>query len=138
MTHTSNWPEMVPILLQGLNQQCLYGTNTSRSQLFFSPFSYPNNLKLNNLLFPETIFNKQFDQINHLIQRRKKLLTKRQILDAVQYQKGNIVLATNIPVATPAGKSKELQMTVQGVYYVKQVFPTCLRLVHLFTGEERK
>ena len=59
-----------------------------------------------------------------------------QILDAVQYQKGNIVLATNIPVATPTGKSKELQMTVQGVYYVKQVFPTCLRLVHLFTGEE--
>ena len=63
MSHTSNWPAMVPIMLQGLNQQCLYGTGTSRSQLYFSPFSYPYNMKLNNLLFPETIFNMQSDKI---------------------------------------------------------------------------
>ena len=32
-THTSNWQELVPILIQGLNQQSLYKTGTSRSQL---------------------------------------------------------------------------------------------------------
>ena len=72
MSHTSNWHAMVPIMLQGLNQQCFYGTGASRSQLYFSPFSYPNNIKLNSLLFQETIYNQQFDKINEIIQRRKK------------------------------------------------------------------
>ena len=58
-------------------------------------------------------------------------------MDSVEYQPGNICLATNIPVSAPKGTSKELQLTVQGVYYVKTVSPSHLRLVHLFTGEER-
>ena len=97
LSHTSNWPELVPILIQGLNQQSLYGTGTSRSQLYFSPFSFPNNLKLNSLLFPESIFNQHFERLNTIIKRRRKNLTTKQILDKVNYQKGNIILATNIP-----------------------------------------
>ena len=124
-------------MLQGLNQQCIYGTSTARSQLFFSPYSYPNNVKLNNLLFPEAIYNKRFDEMKHIIQKRQKILTSRAILDSVEYQPGNIALATNIPVSAPKGTSKELQLPVQGVYYVKTVSPTHLRLIHLFTGEER-
>merc|ERR1712215_438499 len=101
------------------------------------PDSYPNNIKLNNLLFPESIYNTQFDQINKIIQKRKKIITSRAILDSVEYQPGNIALATNIPVSAPKGTFKELQLLVQGVYYVKTVSPTHLRLIHLFTGEER-
>ena len=32
LSHISNWPQLVPILVQGLNTQSLYGTGTSRSQ----------------------------------------------------------------------------------------------------------
>ena len=61
LTHTSNWPELLPIIIQKLNQQSLYGTEATRSQLYFSPFSFPNNLKLNSLLFPESIYNHNFE-----------------------------------------------------------------------------
>ena len=64
LTHTANWPQLVPILIQGLNTQSVYGTGTSRSQLYFSPYSYPNSLKLNSLLFPEQIFNENFEKLN--------------------------------------------------------------------------
>ena len=72
-----------------------------------------------------------------LFKEEEKMLDTNKIMDSVRYQPGNIIFATNIPVSVPKGTSKELQLTVQGVYYVKQVFPTHLRLVHLFTGEER-
>ena len=45
-------------------------------------------------------------------------------------------MATNIPTKS-TGKSQELKMTVHGVYYVKKVTPTHLRVIGLFTGEER-
>ena len=32
LSHTSNWPQLVSILVQGLNTQSLYGTGKSRSQ----------------------------------------------------------------------------------------------------------
>ena len=34
LSHTSNWPELLPLLINGINQQSLYGTDCSRSQLF--------------------------------------------------------------------------------------------------------
>jgi hypothetical protein len=37
LTHVHNCPELVPILVQGINSQGLYGTSTSRAQLYFSP-----------------------------------------------------------------------------------------------------
>ena len=37
------------------------GTETTRIQLYFSPYSFPNNLKLNNLLFPGAIFSENFE-----------------------------------------------------------------------------
>ena len=45
------------------------------------------------------------------------MLDSNKILDSVRYQPGNITFATNIPVSVPKGTSKELQLTVQGVYY---------------------
>ena len=97
LTHTHNWPQMIPILLHGLNSQGLYGTTTSRSQLYFSPYSYVNALRLDNLLFPEQLFNETYDKLNLIIKRRQQRLTKKQILDKTQYQEGNIILAVNHP-----------------------------------------
>ena len=137
LSHTSNWPELIPILIQGLNNQSLYGTGTSRSQLYFSPYSHPNALKLNNLLFPECIFNDNYTKLTSIIKRRRSRLTTKQILDKTKYQQGNIVLATNVPSSKSDGTSQELSMTVTGIYYVKTVHPSHLRLIGLFTGEER-
>ena len=64
LSHTSNWPQLVLILVQGLNSQSLYGTSTSRSQLYFSPYSYPNSLKLNSLLFPKALFNGNYENLD--------------------------------------------------------------------------
>ena len=108
LSHTSNWPQLVPILIQGLNTQSVYGTGTSRSQLYFSPYSYPNSLKLNSLLFPEAIFNENFEKLNCIIKRRKSRLTKKQILDKTKYQEGNIILATNVPSSKSNDSSRSL------------------------------
>jgi hypothetical protein len=139
LTHTHNWPEMIPLLVQGINSTGLYGTSTTRSMLYFSPYSYSNELKLNGLLFPETIFNEHFHQLKHIVKRRQNNLSKNQILDKTKYQVGNLVLAVNHPVqnAETKGKSQELAMTVRGIYYIKDVHPAHLRLIGLFTGEER-
>jgi hypothetical protein len=49
------------------------------------------------------------------------------------------VLAVNHPVKNneTKGLSQELALTVRGIYYVKSVAPSHLRLIGLFTGEER-
>ena len=125
----------MPILIQGLNTQSVYGTGTSRSQLYFSPYSYPNSLKLNSLLFPEQIFNENLEKLNSIIKRRKSRLDKKQILDKTEYQEGNIILATNVPTAKSNGTSQELKMTVQGVYYVKKVTPSHLRVLNCSLGK---
>ena len=97
LAHTHNWPELVPILVQGINQQRLYHTDTIGAQIFFSPYSFPNNLRLGNFMFPESVFNDHFDHLNLIFRRRKTLLSKRQKMDSIDYQVGNIVLATNVP-----------------------------------------
>ena len=93
-------------------------------------------MRLGNFTFPESVFNDHFQGLNTIIKQR---LNKRQILDSVQYQKGNIVLATNIPSKQkqPNSTSRELQMTVSGLYYVKDIHPAYLRLIGLFDGDER-
>ena len=139
LTHTANWPELLPLLVQGINSTGLYGTSTSRSNLYFSPFSYANHLQLDGLLVPEAIFNQHFDQMKHIVKRRQNRLSQRQVLDKTKYQPGNLVLAVNHPVKNndTKGLSQELAMTVRGIYYVKEVSPSHLRLIGLFTGEER-
>ena len=139
LTHTHNWPEMIPLLIQGINSTGLYGTSTTRAMLYFSPYSYTNELKLDGLLFPEVIFNEHFHQLKHIVKRRQNNLSKSQILDKTKYQVGNLILAVNHPVQTAEtkGKSQELAMTVRGIYYIKGVYPAHLRLIGLFTGEER-
>ena len=107
--------------------------------LYFSPYSYTNELKLNGLLFPEVIFNEHFHQLKRIVKRRQNNLSKSQVLDKTKYQVGNLILAVNHPVQTAEtkGHSQELAMTVKGIYYIKGVHPAHLRLVGLFTGEER-
>ena len=140
LSHTSNWPELVPLLIQGINSTGLYGTSTTRQMLYFSPYSYSNILKLDGLLWPEVLFNEHFDQLKRIVQRRKKSLQKRKVLDKTMYQPGNLVLAVNHPVSATnetKGKSQELSLTTRGIYYVVKVCPAHLRLVGLFTGETR-
>ena len=139
LTHTSSWPEMLPLLVQGINASGLYGTSTSRSNLYFSPYSYSNHLQLDEILVPEAIFNQHFEQMKFIVKRRQSRLSKAQVLDKTKYQKGNLVLAVNHPVSNKEtkGLSQELALTVKGVYYIKSVAPSHLRLIGLFTGEER-
>ena len=99
LTHTSNWPEMLPLLVQGINASGLYGTSTSRSNLYFSPYSYSNHLQLDGILVPEAIFNQHFEQMKFIVKRRQSRLSKAQVLDKTKYQKGNLVLAVNHPVS---------------------------------------
>ena len=140
LANTSHWYEMVPLLIQGLNATGIYGTSTTRQQLYFSPFSYANKLHLDGLLWPEVLFNQNYERLKFIITRRKKNLQQRSNMDNIVYQEGNLVLATNHPI-TPSeaekGKSQELRLTTRGIYYVKRVLPAHLRLVGLFSGEER-
>ena len=46
------------------------------------------------------------------------------------------MLTHNLPTTTTQG-SKELNPTVENIYYIKSVGPTHLRLLHLFNGTER-
>ena len=64
-------------------------------------------------------------------------MSKRSILDVTQYQKGNVILATNMPAKKTPGQSQELKMTVSRIYFVKEVSETYLRVVGIFSGEER-
>ena len=84
------------------------------------------------------IFNENYEKLDFIIKRRKSRLTKKQVLHKTKYQIGNIVLTTNLPSTKSTGTSQELAMTVKGIYYVKSVLPAHLRLIGLFTGEERK
>ena len=140
LANTSNWPELIPLLIQGLNSTGLYGTATTRQQLYFSPYSFANNLHLDGLLWPEIIFNENYERLQFIINKRKKNLKTRQNMDKISYQEGNLVLAINHPVSQSndqKGKSQELRLTTRGVYYVTRVCPAHLRLVGLFTGETR-
>ena len=87
---------------------------------------------------PQDVFNQHFSQLKHIIKRRQSNLTQKQVLDKTRYQKGNLILAVNHPVKhDKETTSQELQMTVRGIYYVQAVHPAHLRVVGLFTGEER-
>ena len=70
-----------------------------------------------------------YEKLDYIIKHRKCRLTKKQILDRTKYQEGNIVLATNVPSSKSTGTSQELNMTVKGIYYVKSVLPSHLRLI---------
>ena len=114
LTHTANWPEQLPLLVQGINSTGLYGTATSRSNLYFSPYSYANHLQLDVLLMPQDIFNQHFNKMKHIIKKRQHNLSQKQVLDKTQYQKGNLVLAVNRPVKNDTkATSQELAMTVR-------------------------
>ena len=81
LAHTATWPELLPTLLQAINSQGLYGSSTSRAQLYFSPYSWQNSIKLNKLLFPEALFSETHDKLQFIIKRRQQNLTRRHIKD---------------------------------------------------------
>ena len=140
LANQKTWPELIPNLVQGLNAAPLSGTKVSRNQLFYSPFSHQNPLKLGKLAWPEQLFDMHYSNLKYIIDRRKSNLKKRAVMDRVQYQPGNIVLGVNYPVTKPAGEdlnSQELQMTVRSIFYVKEVAPTHLRVINLFSGAEK-
>ena len=85
---------------------------------------------------PELIFNTQFLRLRALKEKRQKVLKKISNLDPTQYYKGNLILAVNHP--SPASlDSKELEQTTRGIYFIKRVFPTHLRLTDIFSGAQR-
>ena len=63
-------------------------------------------------------------------------MSNKSIQDATEYQLGNVILATNMPGSRTPGKSQELRMTVSGIYYVKEVSETYLRVKGIFSGNE--
>ena len=44
LSNPTNWPELLPTLLQALNSTQIQGTSASRTQLYFSPYSWQNSL----------------------------------------------------------------------------------------------
>ena len=94
-------------------------------------------MRLNNLDFPERLFQDHHDQIKAIIRLRENRLKKRAVLDMVHFQPGNIIFAHNVPSSQSGEGSKELKMTVEDLYYVKHVQPAHLRLVGLLSGTER-
>ena len=140
LANQRTWPELLPNLVQGLNTAPLSGTEVSRNQLFYSPFSHQNPLKLGKLAWPEQLFDMHYSNLKYIIDRRKRNLKKKAVMDRVQFQPGNIVLSVNHPVTKPTGidlSSQELQMTVRSIFYVKEVAPTHLRVINLFSGAEK-
>ena len=75
--------------------------------------------------------------IKHLSKKRKRRLLKSSKIDLTQFHKNSLVLAVNHPIGHQKGTSDELQPVVRGLYYVKEVRPDSLRLVHCFSGLER-
>ena len=117
LSNPVDWPELLPTLLQAINSTEICGTKTSRAQLYFNPYSWQNSLKLNGLLFPEKLFLKTHEKLNHLLDRRKKNLRKRHISDNTEYFKGNLVFSTNIPSTSKNDSgSAELNPTIEDIY----------------------
>ena len=138
LSNPNDWPELLPTLLQALNSTNIQGTSASRAQLYLSPYSWQNSLKLSGLLFPEKLFLETYDKLNRLIDKRKKSLVNRHILDKTDYFVGNLVFSTNIPSSkTPTSGSAELENTIEDLYYVEAVFPRQLRLIGVFSGRRR-
>jgi hypothetical protein len=138
LSNPTDWPELLPTLLQAVNSTMLHGTTTSRAQLYFSPYSWQNSLRLNGLLFPEKLFSDTYEKLNHLIDKRKKILKKRHIMDKTNYFKGNLVFSTNVPsTKSNESGSAELNSTIEDIYYVEKVFERQLRLVGVFSGVRR-
>jgi hypothetical protein len=122
LANTSTWPDFLPIICSKINQMSLYNTST-RDSIFYSPFLFSNTLRLHNLDFPERLFHNHHDEFKSIIRLRENRLKKRAVLDVIHYQPGNIVFAHNLPSSQSNGGSKELKMTVEGLYYVKDVQP---------------
>ena len=138
LSNPVDWPELLPTLLQAINLTEIQGTKASRTQLYFSPYSWQNSLKLNGLLFPEKLFLETHEILNHLLDKRKKILKKRHISDNTNYFKGNLVFATNLPSTSKnTSGSAELNPTVEDLYYVEAVHERWLRLIGVFSGVRR-
>ena len=82
------------------------------------------------------LFEDQYDAVKHVVKTRKKNLASRANIDTITNQPGNLVI-THTLLTTSTQGSKELNPTVENIYYVKTVSPTHLRLIHLFNGIER-
>ena len=134
--HT-NWPNYLPLISSGLNGLGLYGSNISREMLYFTPYADHGNINLLAHQIPEIIFNHQYSLIKFLSNKRKKRLREQSRLDPTKFYKNCLVLAINHPTSNKNGDSQELQPAARGIYYVKDVQHTHLRLVHIFNGSER-
>merc|ERR1712074_491468 len=138
LSNPIDWPEVLPTLLQAINSTDIDGIKAIRTQLYFSPYSWQHSLKLNGLLFPEKLFLETHEQLNHLLDKRKKILKKRHISDNTNYFKGNLVFATNLPSTSKNNSgSAELNPTVEDLYYVEAVHERWLRLIGVFSGVRR-
>merc|ERR1712148_3302 len=61
-----DWPEVLPTLLQAINSTDTSGTKASRSQLYFSPYSWQHSLKLNGSIVHEFPGKVVQGKANHL------------------------------------------------------------------------
>ena len=131
-----HWTEMLPLVSSALNQATMYGSTITREMLYFSPYSFNDNISVVANLLPECVFNDQFKMLKSLSDRRKQRLLKSSLVDPTNFVKGCLVFASNIP-QTSKGGSQELAPPLKGIYRVIEVDPTHLRLAEVFTGAER-
>ena len=137
MADPKNWPSFLPLISSGINGLGLYNSRVTREMLYFSPFANHDNVNLLAFQLPEMIFNQQYSMLKHLANKRKRRLLNSSKIDPTKFHKNSLVLAVNHPIGHQKGTSDELQPVVRGIYYVKEVRPDSLRLIHCFSGLER-
>ena len=137
MADPKNWPSFLPLISSGINGLGLYNSRVTREMLYFSPFANHDNVNLLAFQLPEMIFNQQYSMLKHLANKRKRRLLNSSKIDPTKFHKNSLVLAVNHPIGHQKGTSDELQPVVRGIYYVKEVRPDSLRIIHCFSGLER-
>ena len=72
----SNWIVNVPLIVQGLNEQLLYG-KVSRNVMYFNPSYYRTTLNLLSLdNHPSSLFEEQIKSVEWICEKRKARLKR--------------------------------------------------------------
>ena len=137
LADSRNWPQYLPLISSGINGLGLYNSTVTREMLYFSPYASHDNVNFLAFQLPELVFNTQYSMLKHLSNKRKRQLLESSRIDPTEFHKNSLVLAINHPVGHTKGTSDEINPTVRGLYYIKEVQPTSLRLVHCFSRAER-
>ena len=123
--------------LDAVNNSTYYG-RTTRNHLFFSLSHYVNKLQLMRTSdFPEHMFDKQYEELNEVIMKRRANLRKLHTPNQTKYKIGGLITDHYVPRTHEKGESAELHPSFNGIYRIITALPKRLRVINVITGEER-